>query len=136
MKTVRVAALFVVLAVGMSAIGAPNAVARFPVGVGQPTGKVVRGTTAPGGSLTIVPSDTCFLANGTRSIRLDYQNAQNIVVHTRVLSIDAACTSVTDNFGTVVSATCPTTENNAASAYITQRNATISNAAASGKLNL
>ncbi len=52
------------------------------------------------------------------------------------LTVDAACTKVVDNLVRTVSNVGPTAVCNAATAYATQLDTTIANAAAGGKLDL
>jgi hypothetical protein len=121
--------------------GAPSLIApkKFAVGVGAPRAAgapILRGTTAPGGTLTVNRTVVCFQADGSRTVGLLYANATSQSVSQRTLFVDAACTKVTDNLGNVVSSTGPTTECSAASTYASQLDSTIASAAAGGKLNL
>lgn len=146
MESLRsVAFIFVLgLIVGAGAAvagGAPSLAApkKFTVGIGRAraTGApILRGTTAPGGTLTVARSVVCFQPDGSRTVSLLYTNATTQLVSQRTLFVDAACTKVTDSLGNVVSATGPTGECSAASTYATQLDSTISTAATGGKLNL
>jgi hypothetical protein len=110
---------------------------KFSVGVGQPaSGRVVRGATAPGGTLTVTRASITVQADGSQVITLIYQNGANAIVSQRTLLIDSACSRIVDNMGNVVLASGPTTECSAASAFITQVDSSINAAATGGKLNL
>jgi hypothetical protein len=117
---------------------APSAPKRFQVGVGAPSssGRVVRGATAPGGTLTVTRASVALQADGSQVITLIYTSATSAVVSQRTLLIDSACSRVLDNLGNVVSATGPAAVCSAATAFATQVDSTISTAASGGKLNL
>jgi hypothetical protein len=117
---------------------APPTPKRFPVSVGAPTsnGRVVRGATAPGGTLSVTRASVALQADGSQLITLIYQNSSNVIVSQRTLLIDPGCSRVIDNLGAIVSATGPAAECSALTSFISQLDSTISTAAAGGKLNL
>jgi hypothetical protein len=117
---------------------APSTPKRFQVGVGAPTsnGRVIRGATAPGGTLTVARASVTLQADGSQVVTLIYTNSANAVVSQRTLLIDSACSRVIDNLGNVVAAAGPATECSAATSFITQLDSTINTAATGGKLNL
>ena len=114
-----------------------NGPRKFSVGVGQPaSGRVVRGATAPGGTLTVARASIALQADGSQVITLIYTNGVGAIVSQRTLLIDSACSRVLDNLGNVVSASGPTAECSAATSFVTQVDSTINTAATGGKLNL
>lgn len=93
-------------------------------------------TTVSGGTPTIRLSQSVINQDGSENITLYYLDSAGAIVHARTLFIDSGCSKVVDNLGKTVSATGPTAVCNSASAYTTQLNTTIANAAAAGKLDL
>lgn len=138
MKNILIAVVLSVLATSAAWSQAPaRGPRKFPVGVGAPaSGRIIRGATAPGGTLNVARSVACISGDGSQVVNLVYQNAGSATVSTRTLIIDPACTHVVDSLGGVVSATGPSAECTAATSFATQLDSTISTAASGGKLNL
>lgn len=145
MKRLRIVLCIAALATSLGASVAwsqaqsrAHAPRKFSVGIGAPasSGRVVRGATAPGGTLTVARATIVMQADGSQLITLIYTNAASATVSQRTLVIDPACTRVIDSFGNVVSATGPSAECTAATSFLGQVDSTISTAAVGGKLNL
>ena len=121
-----------ILLVGV-AVAAPK-----PVKVGvksSPAAAHIFGTTAPGGTLTVARTVTTVYADGTTTIALAYSSASGNV-HVRTLTVAADGSKVTDNFGAVLATPAPAGLVSAISAFATQLDTMIGNAAGAGKLNL
>lgn len=142
MPRIAAASIIAVLVLALGTIARsdtqhPHAPQKFTVGVGAPSsGRILRGATAPGGTLTVARASIILQADGSQIVSLIYTNATGAIVSQRTLLVDSGCTRVVDNLGTVVSASGPTAECSAATAFLTQVDTTINSAASGGKLNL
>ena len=117
---------------------------KVKVGVSNAPALVVRnnhlvlGATAAGGSLTVTWTQVSQLSDGTMQWVITYTNGAGAIIHIRQLTLDAACTKVTDQYGTLVYTTTGPTDAlcTTQSALLTRTNTVINNAATAGKLAL
>lgn len=104
----------------------------------QPKGRISFGATAAGSTYTVTWTQMSQLGDGTMSWLLTYTNAGNAVVHMRQLTLDAACTRVVDQYGTLIYTTTGPTDTlcTTQAALLSRTNTMVNNAATSGKLGL
>ena len=101
-------------------------------------GKTRLGATAAGGVPVVQRIGVSIDGSGTTLILVQYLNAAGISVHTRAITSPPCATPgpIVDQFGTQLAATQPASLCNAVTAFVTQLDGLIENAATAGKLAL